>query len=146
MPQKVKTLKINDKLRIKLADTAVKARKNSYSPYSKYPVGAAVLCSSGKIYSGCNIENASFGLSMCAERTAIFKAVSEGERNILAVAIAAKAATPCGACRQVILEFAGKDAEIILVDIDATTDRRKIMRATAGAMLPMAFMPEKAGL
>ena len=91
----------------KLISYARKAMENSYSPYSRFPVGAALLTSSGKVYTGCNIENASFGLTNCAERTAVFKAVSEGESEFVAIAIAAKTkAWPCGACRQVLNEFA----------------------------------------
>ena len=82
------------------------AMKRSYSPYSSYPVGAALLCTDGRIFQGCNVENASFGLSNCAERTAVFKAVSEGAVSFEAIAIAAKTkAWPCGACRQVLNEF-----------------------------------------
>ncbi|MCL2388794.1 MAG: cytidine deaminase [Elusimicrobia bacterium] len=88
---------------------------NSYSPYSKFSVGAAVLAISGKIYTGANIENVSYGLSMCAERVAIFKAISAGEKRINAVAVWTKGgnAFPCGACRQVIAEFA-PNAEIVI--------------------------------
>jgi len=84
---------------------AVKAREASYSPYSRFAVGAALLGASGRIYHGCNVENASFGLTCCAERTAAFKAVSEGEQEFLAVAVTARTghgAPPCGACRQVM--------------------------------------------
>ena len=91
-----------------LMDFAKEASKNSYSPFSRFAVGAAVLTSSGKIYQGCNVENSSFGLTNCAERTAIFKAVSEGERTVLAVAIYSPnsdSCYPCGACRQVLFEF-----------------------------------------
>ena len=92
----------------KLIETAMDARKQSYSPYSNFEVGAAVLSEDGYIYGGCNIENASYGLTNCAERTAIFNAVSEGKRNISAIAIVAdtdEPCSPCGACRQVIAEF-----------------------------------------
>lgn len=92
-----------------LIDTAIHYRENSYSPYSKFKVGAAVLTKSGKVYGGCNIENASYPVTNCAERTAIFKAVSEGEKDIEAIAIVADTpgpCAPCGACRQVIAEFA----------------------------------------
>jgi cytidine deaminase len=87
---------------------AVQARKQSHSPYSRFAVGAALLTASGQIYRGCNVENASFGLTCCAERTAVFKAVSEGERKFDAIAVTARAghgAPPCGACRQVMAEF-----------------------------------------
>lgn len=87
---------------------AVSARQRAYAPYSNYKVGSAVYGESGRIYTGCNIENASFGATICAERTAIFKAVSEGERNLLALALVAdeiKSTSPCGICRQVMSEF-----------------------------------------
>ena len=100
-----------------LMDTAKEASKKSYSPFSKFAVGAGVLTSSGKVYGGCNIENSSFGMTICAERCAIFKAVSDGEQEILAVAIYSPNEDdcyPCGACRQVMYEFQGeKEIEII---------------------------------
>lgn len=92
----------------KLIQAAIEMRKQSYSPYSNFAVGAAVLSNDGYIYGGCNIENASYGLTNCAERTAIFNAVSDGKRNISAIAIVAdtdRPCSPCGACRQVIGEF-----------------------------------------
>lgn len=91
-----------------LVDAAKRARENAYSPYSGVKIGAAVLDSNGKIFSGANVENASYGLSCCAERTAIFKAVSEGSRKLVAIAVVGKSeefTKPCGACRQVIVEF-----------------------------------------
>ena len=100
-----------------LMDTAKEAVKKSYSPFSKFAVGAGVLTSSGKVYGGCNIENSSFGMTICAERCAIFKAVSDGEKEILAVAIYSPNEDdcyPCGACRQVMYEFQGeREIEII---------------------------------
>ena len=101
-----------------LMNNAKEAAKNSYSPFSRFAVGAAVITPSGKIYRGCNVENSSFGLTNCAERTAIFKAVSEGEREILAVAIYSPnsdSCYPCGACRQVLYEFQPDDYEIDVV-------------------------------
>ncbi len=92
----------------KLMDCAIKARENAYSPYSHFAVGAALLCEDGTLYEGCNIENASYGLTNCAERTAIFKAVSEGHIKFKALAVVADTegpCTPCGACRQVMAEF-----------------------------------------
>ena len=92
----------------KLIDRAVVAREKSYSPYSHFGVGAALLCEGGTIYEGCNIENASYGLTNCAERTAIFKAVSEGHTKFKALAVVADMegpCAPCGACRQVMGEF-----------------------------------------
>ncbi|GAH82733.1 unnamed protein product, partial [marine sediment metagenome] len=90
---------------IKLVKEAEKARKRAYTPYSKFQVGAAVLCDDGKIFTGCNIENASFGLAVCAERVAIIKAISEGSTKFEAMAVVGdtdKPCSPCGACRQVI--------------------------------------------
>ena len=92
----------------KLMDCAKKARENAYSPYSHFAVGAALLCEDGTLYEGCNIENASYGLTNCAERTAIFKAVSEGHIKFKALAVVADTegpCAPCGACRQVVAEF-----------------------------------------
>lgn len=92
----------------KLIDRAALAREKSYSPYSRFGVGAALLCEDSTIYDGCNIENASYGLTNCAERTAIFKAVSEGRTKFKALAVVADTdgpCSPCGACRQVISEF-----------------------------------------
>ena len=100
-----------------LLEKAYEGRKNAYAPYSKFKVGAAVLMENGKIYTGCNIENASYGATNCAERTAIFKAISEGNRKICAIAIVGaddEYTYPCGICRQVIAEFADKNTEIIL--------------------------------
>ena len=92
----------------KLMDCAIKARENAYSPYSHFAVGAALLCEDGTLFEGCNIENASYGLTNCAERTAIFKAVSEGHVTFKALAVVADTewpCAPCGACRQVVAEF-----------------------------------------
>lgn len=92
----------------KLMGCAIKARENAYSPYSHFAVGAALLCEDGTLYEGCNIENASYGLTNCAERTAIFKAVSEGHIKFKALAVVADTegpCAPCGACRQVMAEF-----------------------------------------
>ena len=92
----------------KLMDCAIKAREKAYSPYSHFAVGAALLCEDGTLYEGCNIENASYGLTNCAERTVIFKAVSEGHIKFKAIAVVADTegpCAPCGACRQVMAEF-----------------------------------------
>ncbi len=99
-----------------LLKSAIEIKKNSYSPYSKFKVGAAVLMENGKIYTGVNIENSSFGATNCAERTAIFKAISDDVRNIKAIAIAGDGddlILPCGICRQVIAEFSDEDTEIV---------------------------------
>lgn len=108
---------------IKLMDNAKEASKNSYSPFSRFAVGACVLTSSGKLYSGCNVENSSFGMTICAERCAIFKAISEGEREILAVAIYSPNSddcNPCGACRQVMYEFQPDNKEVEIVTESAS--------------------------
>ena len=100
-----------------LMNKAKEVSKNSYSPFSRFAVGAAVLTPDGQIYKGCNVENSSFGMTICAERCAIFKAVSEGQREIRAVAIYspnADSCYPCGACRQVMYEFQG-DEEIEVI-------------------------------
>ena len=99
-----------------LVKAAKSAMEHAYAPYSNFKVGAAVLAKSGRMYSGCNVENASYGLSVCAERTAVFNAVCAGEREITAVAIAApgEPAFPCGACRQVLAEFAPKNGDMTI--------------------------------
>lgn len=106
----------------KLIQAALDARKNAYVPYSHYQVGAALLTAEGEIYTGCNIENASYGATNCAERTAVFKAVSEGRRKFSAIVIAGGMenrdpvdyAYPCGICRQVLREFGGEDFRVIV--------------------------------
>lgn len=132
--------------RDKLIEAAKRAQKNAYCPYSRYPVGAAVMMDSGRIFTGCNVENASFGLSICAERVAIFKAVSQGEKKVKALCVAAKSAKPCGACRQVIIEFADRDAEMIYVDWFPMAKKQKVTLTKAGKLLPQAFDPSEAGL
>ena len=101
----------------KLIEQAINAQKNAYAPYSNFKVGAAVLCKSGKIFSGCNVENSSFPISSCAERTAICKAVSEGERDFIAIAIVggdlSEYCFPCGMCRQLMVEF-NDDLDVIV--------------------------------
>lgn len=115
---------------------ARKAMETSYSPYSHYAVGAALLCADGRVYQGCNIENASFGLTNCAERTALFKAVSEGERAFSAIAIAASGSAPypCGACRQALNEFA-PDLRVLL-----TWEGGQLV-TTLPELLPHSFGP-----
>ncbi len=123
----------------RLVALARAARKHAYVPYSRYAVGAAVLASSGKLYAGCNIENAAYPSGLCAERVAIFKAISEGERKIVALAVVtANAAAMCGACRQVLSEFAADDALIVLAP--ARGKRRLIYRMTD--ILPNRFGPK----
>ena len=100
-----------------LFELALKASENSYSPYSHFPVGAALLCENGKVFTGCNVENRSFGATRCAEQTAILKAVSQGEKNFKMIAIATPESDypvgPCGVCRQIISEFAPEKAIVI---------------------------------
>ncbi|MCR4563711.1 MAG: cytidine deaminase [Clostridiales bacterium] len=125
-----------------LIKEAFDAQKNSYSPYSSCKVGAALLCEDGRIYKGCNIENASFSLTNCAERTALFKAVSEGERGFEVIAVVGNNGQdelffPCGACRQALSEFCGKDFKIIVAKC---VDEYKVL--TLGELLPFSFDKE----
>ncbi len=115
---------------------ALQAYGRSYSPYSRFPVGAALLTHSGRVIAGCNIENASYGLTVCAERVAIWKAVSEGETEFAALAVVTtNAGSPCGACRQVMAEFA-PHMPVIIAD---TSGRRRV--TTVSDLLPDAFLP-----
>ena len=105
-------------LKAELMAAAREAQASAYAPYSNFPVGAAVLLSDGAIYRGCNVENASFGLTICAERVAIFNAIADGRMDIVAVAVvtsAPKLCKPCGACRQVIAEFSKADNPIFVI-------------------------------
>lgn len=121
----------------RLIQAAVQARHNAYAPYSNYAVGAAILVDDGRIFTGVNVENAAYGLTNCAERTAVFKAVSEGFRIIHAVAVATdNAGSPCGSCRQVLSEFAG-DVPVYLVNGEG--DGRE---TTLYTLLPDHFGPE----
>ena len=121
-----------------LAARAGQARQWAYAPYSNYRVGAALLTTSGKVYDGVNVENAAYPSTICAERTAVVKAVSEGERAFVAIAVSsANGGSPCGACRQVLAEF-GLDTAVLLVDgAGAIT-----LRTTLRALLPHAFGPD----
>ena len=119
-----------------LCQTALDMLSRSYSPYSRFPVGAALACADGSVYTGCNIENAAYGPSVCAERVAVFKAVSEGKREFVRIAVAAstkKFCAPCGVCRQVLQEFA-PDLEVILVNCDGETKE-----LTQRDLLPYSF-------
>ncbi len=124
-----------------LVSLACEARMKAYSPYSDFCVGAALLCSDGKIYTGANIENASYGACNCAERTAIFHAVNEGRRDLSAIAIVGSKrgeeitslCAPCGICRQVMAEFCSSDLEILLYD------GKDIKTYTLGELLPESF-------
>ena len=127
-----------------LCALALKARDSAYSPYSGVRVGAALLTRSGKIYTGCNIENAAFSPTVCAERVALFKAISEGEKEFSAIAVAGGknddpdgVFPPCGVCRQVMSEFCDKDFKILLVK-----NRNEYIPTTLGELLPYGFGKE----
>ncbi len=120
-----------------LITRAITVRQNAYAPYSKYAVGAALISGSGEIYEGVNVENSAYPLSICAERTAIFKAISHGERAIRFLVVATEnGGSPCGACRQVLSEF-GKDAIVMVVD----TNRKVFLEAPINELLPYSFGP-----
>ena len=128
---------VNDEQRTALIEAALAVRQQAYAPYSNYPVGAALLMEDGSIVTGVNVENSSYGLTICAERTAVGKAIAAGYRKIMAVAVATdNAGSPCGACRQVLTEFAG-DVPVYLVD--ATGNGRD---TTLYTLLPDHFGPE----
>ncbi len=123
-----------------LVEMAVKAMDNAYVPYSRFHVGAALLCEDGTVYTGCNIENASYGPTNCAERTAIFTAINEGRRDFKAIAIVGGpggkmggTCPPCGVCRQVLSEFCGPDFIIYLGNVDGYEEH------TLGELLPLSF-------
>lgn len=127
-----------------LVEKAVEASKNAYIPYSNHKVGAALLTKSGKVYLGCNIESATHTPTCCAERTAFFKAVSEGERDFSAIAIVGgmhgdfkNFCAPCGVCRQVMREFCGEDFTVLLGRSDG-----EIKKLTLGELLPLSFSLE----
>ena len=129
---------------VRLIRLAEEARKQAYAPYSGFLVGAALLAESGEVYMGCNIENAAYGPSNCAERTAFFEAVSEGERRFSAIAVVGRPAgtsdspgricTPCGVCRQVMAEFCEPDFVIV-----AAADENRWILYTLGELLPESF-------
>ena len=132
---------LTSELRTELVQRAFEARKLAYAPYSNYPVGAALLTRSGHFFSGANVENAAYPMSLCAERVAIFKAVSEGEREFVAVAVVtSNGGTPCGACRQVLAEF-GQDTLVLVAD----TSGRVLQESRLSELLPGAFGPSDLG-
>jgi cytidine deaminase len=138
MPQAACIMSLSSPQRRRLVAAARRAAQVAYAPYSKFRVGAAVLAGSGKIFTGANVENASYGLSNCAERTAVFTAVAAGERKIVAVAVytpTRKPTLPCGACRQVIHEFGPK--AVIL----SACHSRERLETTLAALLPGAVGP-----
>jgi cytidine deaminase len=129
---------LTDEMRKKLIEAAVAARQWAYAPYSNYQVGAALLTGSGRIYDGVNVENAAYPTAMCAERVAVFKAVSEGERSFEAIAVAtANGGSPCGSCRQVLAEF-GLETRVLI-----TNDQGEVVwETTVADLLPGAFQPD----
>lgn len=130
---------LEPELMLELIHQAQAAYRQAYVPYSHYPVGSAAIFSSGKIYSGCNVENASYGLTVCAERNAIFQAIAQGERDLKGIAIAVPTDTfpsPCGACRQVMREFA-VDCPVLLVNGSGQTKVTSLK-----TLLPDSFGPE----
>ena len=128
---------MNDADKQALIAHAMAARQWAYAPYSDYPVGAALLAASGRFYDGCNVENAAYGSSICAERTALVKAVSEGERLFEAVAVVTNAGgSPCGSCRQMLAEF-GLELTVLLVNGAGEV----VSETTLRALLPDAFTP-----
>ena len=120
-----------------LCAAAIAARDEAYAPYSGFKVGAALLCGDGGVYTGCNIENAAYPLTVCAERTAVFKAVSDGKRDFVKIAVSggdgAEPCPPCGSCRQVLAEFCGADFEILLPHADGFD------KYTLAELLPLSF-------
>jgi cytidine deaminase len=119
-----------------LVDAAVAVRDNAHAPFSKFKVGAAVQDASGRIFTGCNVENATYGLTVCAERVAIFKAVSEGARKFTRVAVVADTDTltpPCGACRQILWEFCG-DVELVMANLEGKSETLQL-----ATLFPRAF-------
>jgi cytidine deaminase len=129
---------LNTETKQKLIDAAVQARQWAYAPYSNYAVGAALLTVSGRTYDGVNVENAAYPTTMCAERVAVFKAVSEGEREFEAIAVVtSNGGTPCGSCRQVLAEF-GLDTVVLI----ATADGALVQETSVRELLPGAFTPK----
>lgn len=138
---KEKPIEDLDATSLNLVRLAVKAKKRAYAPYSKYNVGAVIKDAKGKIYSGCNVENASYPASICAERTAITKMVSKGGKQVKTVVVAASSEEPvfpCGMCLQVIQEF-GRDARVIAVNRRGTL----YLEAKMSELFPFAFSPDK---
>lgn len=128
---------MSDEKRLQLIRLAIEARQRAYAPYSNYPVGAAILASSGNCFTGCNVENASYPNGTCAERVAVFKAVSEGEREFIAIAVVTgNGGMPCGACRQVLAEF-GLETVVLIADADGNLKHETRL----AELLPGAFGP-----
>jgi cytidine deaminase len=132
---------LTDEIRTKLIKMAMEVRQRAYAPYSNYWVGAALVTSSGRFFTGCNVENASYPNGLCAERVAVFKAVSEGEREFVAIAVVTgNGGTPCGACRQVLAEF-GLDTLVLIADAAGNLKQETRL----DELLPGAFGPGDLG-
>jgi cytidine deaminase len=131
-------MSLSDQERQSLIDLAGEARKRAYAPYSNYPVGAALRTKNGRLFTGVNVENAAYPATICAERTAVFKAVSEGERQFEVIAVVTdNGGSPCGSCRQVLAEF-GLDTLVLIAD-----GQGKLVReTTVQQLLPDAFTPQ----
>jgi cytidine deaminase len=131
-------MKLTEDERRALIDLAKEASRRAYAPYSNYPVGAALRTRSGRIFTGCNVENAAYPTSMCAERVAIYKAVSEGEKDFDVITVVTpNGGTPCGSCRQVLAEF-GMETLVMVADGDG----RLVQENTVEGLLPGAFTPK----
>ena len=120
-----------------LVDMARQARERAHAPYSGFKVGAVVECRDGSLFTGCNVENSSYGLSLCAERVAIFKAISEGHRDFVRIAVIADSyipVRPCGACRQVLSDLFGSEAEVIMANLKGSIETK-----TTSELLPIPF-------
>jgi cytidine deaminase len=133
----MKTMLTNEQ-KNKMIKSALQSREHAYAPYSGYAVGAALLTRTGEIFTGVNVENAAYPTGTCAERVAVFKAVSEGKKDFEAIAVASSnGGTPCGACRQVLAEF-GLDIKVLIVDGEG----KSVQDTTVGELLPGAFTPQ----
>lgn len=131
---------LTTRVKEELIRKANEAREQAYVPYSRYQVGAAVLTADGQVFTGCNIENAAYPSSLCAERVAIFKAVSEGHRQLRAIAVVtSNGGSPCGGCRQVMREFGGKQLIVLIADGSGTL----LEEFTLEELLPRSFGPEE---
>lgn len=131
---------LTTRVKEELIRKANEAREQAYAPYSRYQVGAAVLTADGQVFTGCNIENAAYPSSLCAERVAIFKAVSEGHRQLRAIAVVtSNGGSPCGGCRQVMREFGGKQLIVLIADGSGTL----LEEFTLEELLPRSFGPEE---
>lgn len=132
-------MSLTPSLKKQLLDAAIKARSNSYSPYSNYKVGSALLMDDQRIFSGCNVENASYGATICAERSAIFSAIGQGFKNVQAILVVTDSLEPwppCGMCRQVLSEFATAEVPVLLCNLDGVMREK-----TLGELCPHFFGP-----